>query len=482
METPGNEIRRPSRWWLVLAALCAVLAVALALAATMVQRSASEPIGEGDVFVDDASTATGIVANSDDPSVAVSQARNTLEIEAVSLVASDGAITSSTSPSLVGTELENGFLAFSVGEGRFAALATPIKSPIFLDGVRTWDEQTVLYQVVSPLSDGSAVMLHYDISELLSRRARSAGIQPETIELLALTAVFAIIGIAVAIGHMRAVRRYEALVNESKLLRQHTEELAHANVELEEARHEAERALELAEEKIRIRSEFVLMINHELRTPLTSVITGANLLKDDDLAPADRRQLIEAMVDDGTRLQEMIDQILAVARIENKGLSYELGETSLRDLENALASAQGDLEPVEGANSHTNVLTDVSAVSLVVSSLADNARTHGASGVTISFGLERRVDPMVEVGTEPRPAVYVTVRDDGPGIDVAFLPRIFEKFEKSSFSSGTGLGLYMARTIVEALHGSIAVETSAHGTAFEIALPVIGARERVGQL
>lgn len=454
----------------------------LAVAATIVQRSASEPIGEGELFVDDALTTSRIVAESDDPSIAVRRARNALEIEAVSLVESDGTISSSTSVNLVGTSLEDGFLAFSAGEGRFAALATPVGSPILLDGVRTWDEQSVLYQVVSPLSDGSSVMLHYDISQLFSRRASTAGIQSETIEMLALAAVFAVIGIAVAIGHMRAVRRYEALAKESKLLRRHADELARANVDLEEARHEAERALELAEEKIRIRSEFVLMINHELRTPLTSVITGANLLRDDDLAPADRRQLLEAMVEDGTRLQEMIDQILAVARIENKGLSYELGETSLGDLLDALAPTQADLEPLDGRDSHAHVLTDVSAVSLVVSSLADNARTHGASGVTISCGLERKVDPMVEVGREPQPAVYVTVRDDGPGIDVAFLPRIFEKFEKSSFSSGTGLGLYMARTIVDALDGSIAVETSAHGTAFEIALPAVGAREPVGQL
>ncbi|MCI0425632.1 MAG: ATP-binding protein, partial [Actinobacteria bacterium] len=64
-------------------------------------------------------------------------------------------------------------------------------------------------------------------------------------------------------------------------------------------------------------------------------------------------------------------------------------------------------------------------------------------------------------------------------ISMGFLPRIFEKFEKSSFSPGTGLGLYMARMIVEALDGSIAVETSQSGTTFQISLPMLRARQRV---
>lgn len=119
------------------------------------------------------------------------------------------------------------------------------------------------------------------------------------------------------------------------------------------------------------------------------------------------------------------------------------------------------------------MITDLSAVGLVVSSLADNARTHGADNVVVDYGLESGIEPMVQVGKTPHPAVHIRVADNGPGIDPNFLPRAFEKFEKSSFSSGTGLGLYMARTIVEALDGSIAIATSPHGTTFEIALPCV---------
>ena len=470
------ELRKPSTWWLALAAACAALAVGFAIAAIAYQRKAAEPIGEGQLFVEEAREAAVTLSTDRDPPEAVRGVRNRLEIEAVSLVDLSGRIVVSTSPTLLDRNVANSLLAFSIESGRFAAVATPINEPIQIDGVPTWETGDILYQVAYPVDDGS-VLLHYDITELLARRARPAGIQSETIQLLGLTAIFAVIGTSVAIGHLRASRRYQLLAKESRLLRQHAEALAKANLQLEEARHRAEKALELAEEKIRIRSEFVLMINHELRTPLTSVITGARLLVDDELGPADRRQVLTAMVEDGTRLQEMIDQILAVARIENRGLSYELGEVTIPALRDALAQAKARVPDELDLGDELRLITDVNAVSLVINSLAENARTHGASAVSISASRERQIIPTVEEGTEPASAVYIAVSDDGPGIDPDFLPRVFQKFEKSSFSPGTGLGLYMARTIIEALEGSIAVASSSAGTTFEIALPAVVTRE-----
>jgi two-component system OmpR family sensor kinase len=87
---------------------------------------------------------------------------------------------------------------------------------------------------------------------------------------------------------------------------------------------------------------------------------------------------------------------------------------------------------------------------------------------------------MLEVGDRPADSIFITVADNGPGIDPEFLPRIFEKFEKSSFSSGTGLGLYMARLVVQALDGSLGVSTSPAGSVFTIALPLTTTSDRVG--
>lgn len=470
MPSENPSPRQPSRWWLFLSVLCVVLAVGFAVGAIFVQRSAASPIGEGELFVADAKAATDVIESAPDLSTGVRLARNQLEVEAVSVAAETGVIVASTSENMVGKPVTNPLLAYGMSVGRFVALAAPTDLEIVLDGVPTWDPGSVLYQVVSPTRQQGSVLLDYDISELLARRVRPTGIQSATLELLALTAVFTLIGAVVLVGHMRASRRHREMERESDLLRA-------ANQDLDEARARAERALELAEEKIRIRSEFVLMINHELRTPLTSVITGAKLLRESELSPGDRRHVLEAMVADGTRLEEMIDQILAVARIENRGLSYVLQEVTIDELEMALADEPARITRASEGHEEPVILTDLKTLVLVISSLTENARAHGATEVEVALGASGGPDPMIEIGKRPSPALVVTVADNGPGIDRNFLPRIFEKFEKSSFNSGTGLGLYMTRTIVEALEGSIGVDTSPSGTRFRITLPLATVRD-----
>jgi len=454
---------------------CWVFAAGVLVAAFRIQNEASQPIGEGQVFVADADSIGHLIDNRLELDEAVRHARNSLAVEAVSIVDPSGEVVASTSDSLMGVELTNPLLAFGAQSNRFVALASPVSSDIAIDGVVEWPSGSVLYQVISPLSDGRSSLVHYDLSEMLERRARPDEVQPETIRLMTLGAVFAMIGAAVIIGHTRVAKRYRDVARESELLRQQSHELELANVELQKARHAAEGALAIAEEKIRVRSDFVLMINHELRTPLTSVVTGARLLKEGDLEAADSHQVIDAMVADGTRLQEIIDQILAVARLENQGLTSDLKVVSLDDLRASLGSSHAAIDEIDVRSHRTGIRvhTDLTTLRLAVASLVDNARTHGAQSVKVGLSAEQVIRPMVEVGKRPKVGIFITVTDDGPGIPEDFLPRIFEKFEKSSFSSGTGLGLYMVRIMIEALGGSVAVSTSPFGTVFQIALPAV---------
>ncbi|MGA8039076.1 MAG: HAMP domain-containing sensor histidine kinase, partial [Acidimicrobiia bacterium] len=439
---------------MILGAVCALMTVAATVGAMVLQRRASAPVGEGVVFVNDSARAGDLIEGSSDPHDGVRAARNSLGIEAVSLVDSDGEIVASTSDPMIGSDVDNPLVMFGASEHRFAALAGAINEDLVLDGVVSWPAGSVLYQVVSPIAGtDQSVLLYYDVADLLSRRTPPGRIDPETIQLLGLAAIFGILSIVVFVGHSRLTRRYRTVQLESELLRQHSAELEATNAELDAARDQAEKALALAEEKIRIRSEFVLMINHELRTPLTSVVTGAQLLQATDLTESERDSLLDSMIKESGRLLEIIDQILAVARIENRGLSYQLDQVSLeaacRSVFNAHPSATS--EATEHDHDGIAVRTDTKALGLVVASLVDNALTHGAENVSV--GCSRDPIPIadLEVGERPASAVYITVTDDGPGIDREFLPRIFEKFEKSSFSSGTGLGLYMAKMIVDAL-------------------------------
>ena len=480
LTSSSRSARRPSATWLFVSIVCGILALVSLAAAVIYQRNATRPIGEGEVFAADALAATEILAGAEDRGAAVRKARNGLEVESVSIVDTDGQIVASSSPPMVGQTVSNPLLSFGVASGRFMALASPIDQAIRIDGVPEWSAGSVLYQVVAPMGDGESILLHYDLADLLSRRSQPGDIQTETLQLVGLAAIFALLGGTVAVGHFRAARRYREVAWESEVLRQHSAELELANRELRKARSQAEAALELAEEKMRIRSEFVLMINHELRTPLTSVVTGAELLRDRSLDGVDTEGLLSGMVSDGRRLQEIIDQILAVARIENRGLAYEMAEIPLEKVCATLLESHSALESDHDEVRHAPgvvVSTDLSTLAIVVASLADNAITHGASRVGLTCGTTPTVEPQITVGEKPASAVYIKVADDGPGISPGFLPRVFEKFEKSSFSSGTGLGLYMVRLMVEALGGSVGVTTSPQGTGFEIAIPAAFSEE-----
>jgi two-component system OmpR family sensor kinase len=119
----------------------------------------------------------------------------------------------------------------------------------------------------------------------------------------------------------------------------------------------------------------------------------------------------------------------------------------------------------------TPVKTDIETVVHIVAALTANATQHGANTVTVSRLPGPSIDPQVAVGSVDQPAMVIAVRDDGPGIAPEFLPRIFEKFEKDSFSSGTGLGLYVVRLMADAIGSSVSVATGSEGTVCEIAIP-----------
>jgi signal transduction histidine kinase len=490
MATRASKGTRPSRWWITLAAVFAALSIAAAIAAVTHQSNASRPIGEGQLFLSDAQSGmeqiSEAIASGMAPNVVARHLRNELRIEAVALVDSEGTITAATSDPLVGAMIDNPVLQFALDSGRFGAVAAPIDQDLEIDGVPEWHSGDALYLALLPGTDGApSLLLYYDISELFARRAGALGIQTETVQLAAVTILFAIGGLAVMIGRSHSIQRYREATLEAEFLRKESESLQIHNVELDVARRNAEAALTLAEEKNRIRAEFVLMINHELRTPLTSVVTGAELLLMSDPEGTDRYEILEALVHDGRRLQTMIDQLLAVARVENRGLSFAPQPVKFSMVCDAVALAHSKVISSHSPECHPGdsdptVMTDLQTLRNLVSSLADNAFTHGARNVRIHCSTSEVHEPHIVVGTVPESAVYISISDDGPGIREEFLPRAFEKFEKDSRSSGTGLGLYMARLMAEAMGASLMVWTSSEGTTFSIGLPLARVTSSLG--
>jgi signal transduction histidine kinase len=452
------------------------LALAVGGWAIFDQYLASRPVGEGELFLTEVSGAaefySDAAAAGHDPALTVRSIRNDLNVEAVSVLGADGSFVASTSSNRLGKKVD-GFLAGSLEGAAFGAIAQPITQPVELDGVEQWEPGDVLYRVITPLSDG-ALLVEYDVSALLARRARQAAVQPLHLAAGAFSIVLLAGAALLLIGRQGAQRRAVQSAVERRYLEERSAELAEHNQDLEKARTDAVRALALAEETNRVRSEFVLMINHELRTPLTTVVTGTELLAGawEQLDVKERQQILTDVVSDGRRLKDLITQMLVVARIENRSLQYELRPVSGDALRLRLQAMSPRTDLWHADVRLPSLLSDVDTLSALLVSLSDNARTHGATVVEISPSEGLPFEPMIEVGRRPPAAAYFLVRDNGPGIEEEFIPHIFEKFEKRGTASGTGLGLYLAKLMVEGIDGSISVDTGPNGTTMAVGVPM----------
>jgi signal transduction histidine kinase len=232
---------------------------------------------------------------------------------------------------------------------------------------------------------------------------------------------------------------------------------------------ELESAYRQLENALRSQRRFVADASHELRTPLTTLRGNMELLQLDPAPdPAERTEILADSVDEVERMIRLVSQLLTLARADaGQVLGHEpvalapLMEDVCRQAR--LISPDSKIlyePPPDGAT----VIGDKDALKQVLLILIDNAHVHTAPGTVI--GLSAGVS-----GTW----AYIRVRDDGPGIAADVLPHIFERFYRGDAphsGTGAGLGLAIARELVEGQDGTISVESQAgQGTVFSVTLP-----------
>ncbi len=218
-----------------------------------------------------------------------------------------------------------------------------------------------------------------------------------------------------------------------------------------------------------MRDDFVAMTTHELRTPLT-VIRGftATLLRPGAELEADEQRHFVQVIDRQTaRLARLVEDLLLVSRMQAGMLEVSLG---IHDPAELLTdyNEEWPKEPapvfLEIGRDLPNVRTDPDRLAQVMRNLVDNAQRYGG-GSPIRVSARRAMRELV-----------IEVKDQGPGIDAAELPYVFERFRQAGSSSahraGMGLGLYITKQLVTALGGNIEVESSqGRGTTFRVRLP-----------
>lgn len=228
----------------------------------------------------------------------------------------------------------------------------------------------------------------------------------------------------------------------------------------------------------RLRTDFLSTISHELRTPLTLVRTSIGLLLDETAAPdeAMRRRLLLNIKGSSDRMQELVSDLLDLARMRSDRFELRLGTVDLAVL---AAGALALMQPMTDAKRQRTALRvgtpapvvrgDPDRLERVLLNLLGNASAFAPEHASIAVAVET-------IGDEAR----IAVSDTGPGIPPEAMPRLFEQFYTARTSStrhgvGAGLGLPIAQGIVTAHGGRIWVEsTVGAGTTVHVALPLAG--------
>jgi signal transduction histidine kinase len=228
----------------------------------------------------------------------------------------------------------------------------------------------------------------------------------------------------------------------------------------------------------RSRQELILNVSHELRTPVASIQAHLDsLLMPPGERPdeAETRRYLEVTASETRRLAALVDDLLTLARSDADGLQLERRPVELRPLVESVAAA---LAPLARRERHValvaqpvapglRALADPRRLTQVLQNLVRNGIMHTREGGAVS----------VEAGEEGAGWVYVAVSDTGVGIAPEDLPRVFERLyrtdeSRARDSGGFGLGLSIARELVDAMGGTIGVSSQVGlGTTFRVRLP-----------
>jgi two-component system, OmpR family, sensor histidine kinase VicK len=231
----------------------------------------------------------------------------------------------------------------------------------------------------------------------------------------------------------------------------------------------------------KMQKEFINMASHELRTPTQAILSYSELLQKH---PERKEEMIQAMSRNAARLQKLTDDILDVTRIESETLMLKIEPLNLDDLisnivedyRNQIERNDDDVrlfyEPKTTDSGSIIVEADRARIIQVISNLLSNALkfTKKEEGGSIYVTAEDK-----ENHGSKRQEVIVSVKDTGKGIDPEILPRLFTKFATKS-ETGTGLGLFICKSIIEAHGGRIWAENNNEetkkGAIFAFSLPL----------
>lgn len=234
-----------------------------------------------------------------------------------------------------------------------------------------------------------------------------------------------------------------------------------------------QRAWADAERANRIKDEFVSVVSHELRTPLSAILGWAGMLQRGTLSSEKTTRALQSIADNASRQARLIEELLDFSRIAAGRTSLHMERVDMRELIRSVVESMVPTAAARGLDLQlspappVDVDGDIRRLEQVFFNLIDNALKFTPKGGRVALDV-RIVDGQVEV----------RVSDNGAGIEPEFLPRVFDRFRQADSTTsrahgGLGLGLSIAKQLVEAHKGTISAESAGkgHGATFIVRLP-----------
>lgn len=235
----------------------------------------------------------------------------------------------------------------------------------------------------------------------------------------------------------------------------------------------------------RLKSEFVANVSHELRTPMTSIKGYAEimLMGASGALTAQQTHFLQIVKSNAERLGVLVNDLLDISRIESGRITLSFEQLNLGDIAQEVIDyyrqrAQEENKPMTFSLKIINDLSQISGdaerIRQVISNLVSNSYNYTPAGGSVVVSLKRTDEE-----------IQVDVEDNGVGIPIKDQPRVFERFFRGDdplvlATAGTGLGLALARTLVEMHHGRIWFKSngvSGEGSVFSFSLPLVQTEE-----
>ena len=279
---------------------------------------------------------------------------------------------------------------------------------------------------------------------------------------------------------------FETLWKETELheqLRQSNKRLETTNEELESTN----RQLALANEELKvndqIQKDFINIAAHELRTPTQCIVGYSEMLY---MEPEESKKYLAPILRNAKRLERLTGDILDLTRIDSRSLrlnkeQLSLDEVILHAIQDIRSNQIGHYKKGRvsviydsraGKEGEFVIEADKVRLTQVISNILDNAIRFTNEG-TITINIDRKAITSSSNSSSHQKGVIISIKDTGTGIDSQIFSRLFSKFATKS-EKGTGLGLFISKSIVEAHGGKIWAENNADGigATFAFSLPL----------